>query len=215
MKGSRQQPEEYRVDCPEEMYSHPYMNHLRLTVTLRASPLAPSPPAPPWGFSPCRYTLRLVEADTLVHDRLQSALGGEGVTGQLYPDQNAPTATFYSEERFWVEKGFISYHFQNKQFRIVALLHNDTSIWATYVSAPFMILAKRKERIHDYNTVAAKWTRTARLAARRRKQATDLAGTIGLGVEEAQQADDLLKQLAGLNLLQQQYILRLWTGLDA
>ena len=76
--------------------------------------------------------------------------------------------THCMEFRFWIEKGYISYHFHNKQFRIVAILHSDTHIWATYISAPFTILAKRKERVHGYNSVSAKWKRAANTEARRR-----------------------------------------------
>ncbi len=70
--------------------------------------------------------------------------------------------------RFWIEKGYISYHFHNKQFRIVLLLHGETQVWATYTSAPFTILAKRKERVHGYNSVSAKWKRAANNEVRRR-----------------------------------------------
>lgn len=43
-------------------------------------------------------------------------------------------------------------------------------VWATFVSAPFTLLAKRKERLHGYNALSAKWKRAANMEARRRSK---------------------------------------------
>jgi hypothetical protein len=213
IKGSREGIEEYRTFIPSEMYAHPYIYTIRVVVTQKHATEF-LPPALPWGEGCCRFTLRLVEADSLSSDRLQSALSGEGATGMLCTNPNSqfPNYIWDCEGRFWIEKGYISYHFQSKQFRLVALLHNSTTIWHTYISAPFTCLAKRKERIHDYNSVSAKYTRETKREARRIAQGKALATEIGMNEAETQQAHELFTQLTSLKRTQQHYILRLWTG---
>ena len=83
---------------PEEMYSHPYMNNVRVVVTLK-----PGQMIMPWGTGAARYTLRLVEADTLIGDRLVRALAGDGVTGQLLPDLNLTRQVWHREGRCGLE----------------------------------------------------------------------------------------------------------------
>eukprot|EP00667_Euglena_gracilis_P008645 EG_transcript_8764 len=207
IKNSRQRVQEYIPHVPAEMYSHPYMNNIRIVVSTQTSKSSL-----PWGEGPCRYILRLVEADTLNGDRLTRALAGDGVSGQLQADLNLPFQMLQKEGRFWVEKGYISYHFHNKQFRIVVLLHGDSKVWATFVSAPFTLLAKRKERLHGYNALSAKWKRAANMEARRRSKALSLASAMGLTEEETRQADEVLVRLMGLKMNQQQYIMQLWAN---
>eukprot|EP00668_Euglena_longa_P036125 GGOE01046425.1.p1 GENE.GGOE01046425.1~~GGOE01046425.1.p1 ORF type:complete len:359 (+),score=68.07 GGOE01046425.1:42-1118(+) len=209
IKNSRQRVQEYIPHIPAEMYSHPYMNNIRIVVSMRTPKSSM-----PWGEGPCRYTLRLVEADTLIGDRLTRALAGDGVSGQLQADLNLPFQVLQKEGRFWIEKGYISYHFHNKQFRIVALLHSDSNVWATFVSAPFTILAKRKERLHGYNALSAKWKRAANMEARRQSKALSLAAAMGLTDEETRQADEALLRLTGLKTNQQQYIMQLWANVS-
>lgn len=60
VRSSRQRVQEYIPHVPAEMYSHPYMNNIRIVVSTQTSKSSL-----PWGEGPCRYILRLVEADTL------------------------------------------------------------------------------------------------------------------------------------------------------
>lgn len=175
------------------------MNNVRVVVTLK-----PGMMVMPWGSGAVRYTLRLVEADTLIGD----ALAGDGVTGQLLPDVNLTRQVWHREGRFWIEKGYISYHFHNKQFRLVTILHSDTHIWSTYISAPFTILAKRKERVHGYNSVSAKLKRVANNEVRRQVKAKTLASELGLTEDESREADLVFQSVNALKAPQQQYLMQ-------
>ena len=184
VKSSRQKVNEYSAFMPDDMYSHPYINNICLIVTPKQGMMVM-----PWATHGhgAKYTLHLVEADTFQGDRLAHGLSGD-ISGELFPDLTFTRQVWHREGRFWIEKGYISYHFHNKQFRLVAMIHTDQHVWASYVSAPFTSLAKRKGRVHNYDPVSAKLTRATNAEARKRAKEVEDRQAAEFAVQQASEA---------------------------
>eukprot|EP01006_Ploeotia_vitrea_P045976 TRINITY_DN66986_c3_g1_i1.p1 TRINITY_DN66986_c3_g1~~TRINITY_DN66986_c3_g1_i1.p1 ORF type:complete len:334 (+),score=16.87 TRINITY_DN66986_c3_g1_i1:555-1556(+) len=139
IRQARSKRDSFCRQLPSEMYAHPYT----YSMLIRLEKIRPPPEGSPINIT---YDLNLVDAETV-------AVYNDALAGDLPASHSfklVECGLMETEGRIWIDKKYLSYKCNNKQFRFSLSIYQSAQLVVQCISAPCTVYSKRKEPVHEY-----------------------------------------------------------------